>query len=118
MSFASRTALVLMDPYNDFLHPEGILTPRLTDLEEKQTVENIRAAVSAARSQDIPIYYGLHQQYTENSFNGWKHMTPNNVKQNGLKFFQEGSWGAQILDGLEPDLAKGDVVASKHWNSE
>ncbi|KAI8296089.1 hypothetical protein K4K56_008099 [Colletotrichum sp. SAR 10_98] len=85
---------------------------------EKGTVENIRSAVAAARSKGIPIYYGLHQQYTEHSFHGWKHMTPNNVKQSRLKFFAEGSWGAEILQGLEPDVTNGDVVASRHWNSD
>ncbi|KAF4919211.1 Peroxyureidoacrylate/ureidoacrylate amidohydrolase RutB [Colletotrichum viniferum] len=108
---STRTALVLVDPYNDFLHPEGALTPHLLDLQEKSTVENIRSAVTAARSQSIPIYYGLHQQYTDHSFHGWKHMKPNNIKQSRLKFFAEGSWGAEILQGLEPDVTKGDVVA-------
>ncbi|KAF4829813.1 Peroxyureidoacrylate/ureidoacrylate amidohydrolase RutB [Colletotrichum siamense] len=93
-------------------------TIRIPDLQEKGTVENIRSAVAAARSKAIPIYYGLHQQYTEHSFHGWKHMTPNNVKQSRLKFFAEGSWGAEILQGLEPDVTKGDVVASRHWNSD
>ena len=32
--------------------------------------------------------------------------------------FAEGSWGAQVLAGLEPDvLDNSDVVVSKHWNS-
>lgn len=31
--------------------------------------------------------------------------------------FKEGSWGAEILEGLEPEVGKGDVVVSKHWTS-
>ncbi|KAK1854691.1 isochorismatase hydrolase [Colletotrichum chrysophilum] len=115
---ATRTALVLVDPYNDFLHPEGALTPHVLDLQEKGTVENIRSAVAAARSKGIPIYYGMHQQCNEHTFLGWKHMTPNNVKQKNSQVFKEGSWGAEILQGLEPDPSKGDVVVSRHWNSD
>ncbi|KAF4815475.1 Peroxyureidoacrylate/ureidoacrylate amidohydrolase RutB [Colletotrichum tropicale] len=107
---STRTALVLVDPYNDFLHPEGALTPHLLDLQEKGTVENIRSAVAAARSKGIPIYYGMHQQCNEHTFLGWKHMTSNHVKQKNSQVFKEGSWGAEILQGLEPDASKGDVV--------
>jgi len=31
---------------------------------------------------------------------------------------EEGSWGAEIFPGLEPDvLGNNDVIVSKHWNS-
>ncbi|KAF4814431.1 Peroxyureidoacrylate/ureidoacrylate amidohydrolase RutB [Colletotrichum siamense] len=115
---ATRTALVLVDPYNDFLHPEGALTPHLLDLQEKGTVENMRSAVAAARSKGIPIYYGMHQHCNEHTFLGWRYMTPNHVKQKNSQVFKEGSWGAEILQGLEPDPSKGDVVVSRHWNSD
>ncbi|PLB55516.1 Isochorismatase hydrolase [Aspergillus steynii IBT 23096] len=113
----ANTAIVLVDPYNDFLHPDGVLTPRLKDLNERQTVKHLQDLVQAARFHKIPIFYGLHQTCTENSFFGWKHMTPNNVKQQRLQFFKEGSFGAEIYEGLQPDPANGDVVVSRHWNS-
>jgi len=31
--------------------------------------------------------------------------------------FEEGTWGVEIFEGLEPDLENGDVVFSKHWCS-
>ncbi|KAM0548729.1 hypothetical protein ACHAPJ_009725 [Fusarium lateritium] len=114
----SHMALVLIDPFNDFLHPEGMLTSRLEDLQEKDTVRHIQQAVAAARSQNIPIYYGLHQLCNDKTFSKWRHMTPTNIKQEQIKFFQEGSWGAEIYKGLEPDSNNGDVVVSRHWNSE
>lgn len=114
----SRTAVVLIDPYNDFLHPEGKLTSFLKDLQARDTIRNMKQLVTKARLHKIPIYYGLHQQWKHDSFNGWRHMTPNNVKQQRVQFFQEGSFGSQIYDGLEPDPDNGDVVVSKHWNSE
>ncbi|KAM0510800.1 hypothetical protein ACHAPE_010531 [Trichoderma viride] len=44
-------------------------------------------------------------------------MTDSNVRQSTVHFFAEGSWGAEIYEGLEPDTGNGDVVVSKHWNS-
>lgn len=39
------------------------------------------------------------------------------VSQKEGHAFEEGSWGAQIYKGLEPDLSNKDVVVSKHWSS-
>jgi nicotinamidase-related amidase len=118
MSCPSPTAIVLIDPYNDFLHPEGKLTSALTDLEEKQTIQHIKEVVAAARLHHIPIFYGLHQQWTPNHYHGWRHMTTSHVRQQKVRLFEEGSFGAQIYEGLEPDFTNGDVLVSRHWCSE
>jgi len=118
MAELSDTAVVLIDPYNDFMHPEGKLNPALKPFNEINTLENIQQVVNIARDQKIPIFYGLHQQVNANSFMGWQHMTKANARQKQMKFFEEGTWGAQIYQGLEPDASAGDVVVSKHWNSE
>lgn len=57
---ASRTAVILIDPYNDFLHPEGKLTSFLKDLQARDTIRNMKQLVTKARLHKIPIYYGLH----------------------------------------------------------
>ncbi|KAL7792556.1 Isochorismatase-like protein [Trichoderma ceciliae] len=33
------------------------------------------------------------------------------------RVFEEGSWGAQIFKGMEPESENGDVIFSKHWSS-
>lgn len=118
MTTSSKTAVVLVDPYNDFLHPDGKLTPFLKDLAERDAVQNMKKLVKTARLHQIPVYYGLHQQWKDESFNGWRHMTPGNVKQQDIHYFEEGTFGSLIYEGLEPDSNNGDVVVSKHWNSE
>ncbi|KAF2108584.1 Isochorismatase-like protein [Lophiotrema nucula] len=113
-----KTALIFIDPYNDFLHPSGKLYPALADsLIESNTIEHIRTLLPVVREQKIPIYYCLHQQYKPDFYTGWKHMTTSHHQQKENKVFEEGSWGAQILEGLEPKVDNGDVVTSKHWNS-
>ncbi|PKK51305.1 hypothetical protein CI102_3901 [Trichoderma harzianum] len=97
MTFTSGTAVLLIDPYNDFIHPEGKWYGNVKEsLEATETVKHMRRLIQAARAAHIPIYYCLHQQYKPGNYDGWN---------------------PQIYEGMEPDLANGDVVVSKHWNA-
>ncbi|OCL08528.1 Isochorismatase hydrolase [Glonium stellatum] len=117
-SDTTKTAILLIDPYNDFLHPEGKMYHALAaSLIETDTIRHVNDLLTAARAHKIPVYYGLHQQYKPGFFDGWKHMTELHVSQQTHKVFEEGSWGAQIFKGMEPKLENGDVVVSKHWSS-
>lgn len=113
------TAIVLIDLYNDFLHPDGKLFPLVSaTLEEHDTIAHLHEIVATARKHRIPIYYGLHQQWAPGFYAGWAHMAHVHHSQESSHAFAAGSWGAQILEGLEPDvLGNGDVIVSKHWNS-
>ena len=114
----NNTAVILIDPYNDFLHPEGKLNGRLAEsLKDTDTITHIKEAVAAARAHELPIYYGLHHQYQVGDYEGWLHMTKDHRFIQANKVFEEGSWGGQLYEGLEPQLSNGDVVVSKHWNS-
>ena len=114
----SNTAVIIIDPYNDFLHPSGKLNSLLADsLKEKHSIAHLQELVTAARKHKIPIYYGLHQQVKPGFLAGWKHATPLQQSQKENVAFEEGSWGVEIYKGLEPNLANGDVVVSKHWSS-
>ncbi|KAA8571232.1 hypothetical protein MFRU_055g00320 [Monilinia fructicola] len=114
-----KTAIVLIDPYNDFLHPNGKAYPRLAEsLADTNTILNLQNLVTTARARKIPIYYGLHQQVGLGFLAGWSHPTPMQENQLEHKTFEEGSWGVEIFKGLEPDVqGNGDVVVSKHWCS-
>ncbi|KAK4862197.1 hypothetical protein LT330_003335 [Penicillium expansum] len=118
MPAPAGTAIVLIDPYNDFLHPDGKGTSALTDLDEKDTISHLKKVVMNARLRGVPIYYGLHQQWTPDHYNGWQHMTPSHIRQQEVQMFAEGSFGSQIYEGLEPDSKNGDVVVSRHWCSD
>lgn len=113
-----NTAIIIIDPYNDFLHPEGKLNGLLaTSLAAKNTITHLHELVAAARKHNIGIFYGLHQQLKPGFIAGWKHATPLQLNQKEHGAFAEGTWGVEIYEGLEPDVEKGDVVVSKHWSS-
>jgi nicotinamidase-related amidase len=114
----SNTASIIIDPYNDFLHPRGKLNSLLADsLRETDTITHLKELVTAARLHKIPIYYGLHQQCKSSFIAGWNHATPLQKSQKENLAFEEWSWGVDIYEGLEPSLENGDVVVSKHWSS-
>ena len=115
----ANTAIVLIDLYNDFLHPEGKLNSLLADtLKEHDTITHLKQIVATARKHHIPIYYGLHQQWKPGFYARWNHKAHIHHSQESSQAFAEGSWGAEIFAGLEPDvLGNNDVVVSKHWNS-
>ncbi|KIW98090.1 uncharacterized protein Z519_01674 [Cladophialophora bantiana CBS 173.52] len=109
-------AIVLVDPLNEFLHPEGKLYLSLKEsLDTTGTLANIRQLVDSARSANIPIYYGLHQMTQDGTYAGWLHMRTNHTRNRDKRVFA--GWGAEIVEGLEPNTSNGDVVVSRHWNS-
>ncbi|KAH7085208.1 Isochorismatase-like protein [Paraphoma chrysanthemicola] len=112
-------AIVLVDVYNEFLHPSGKIYPIVSEsLTETNTVSHLTELVDAARRARLPIYYALHQTWKEGNYDGWQHMNTTTSGIAGTRAIEEGSWGAEIFQGLEPDiLGNRDVVVSKHWNS-
>jgi len=87
-----KTAIILIDPYKDFLHPQGKLYPGLAaSLAENNTIEHFKQLVTVARAHNIPIYYGLHQQHHEGFAAGWKHKTELQQMQIDSKFSKKGA---------------------------
>jgi nicotinamidase-related amidase len=118
MFTTSKAALVLIDVYNEFLHPSGKINPLVKDsMATNSTLTHLHDVVAAARTAHLPIYYALHQTYREENYQGWLHMNATTTGISNSHAIEEGSWGAEIYEGLEPDVKHGDVVVSRHWNS-
>lgn len=114
---SSNTAVLLIDPLNDFLHPEGKLHRLIkASLDSSNSLERMKELVSAARQLHIPIFYGLHQITKDGTYSGWNHMNANQIKSRDNMAFSE-EFGGQIFKELEPQPSNGDVVVSRHWNS-
>ncbi|KAL6859562.1 Isochorismatase-like protein [Trichoderma novae-zelandiae] len=113
-----KTAVLLIDPLNDFLHPDGKIYSLLKDsIDASDTVNNLHKFVKVARSNKLPILYCQHQLFEEGQFDEWKHMSNSQLAIQQSKAFALGSFGAEILKGLEPDRSNGDAIVSRHWNS-
>src|ERR1700754_471904 len=110
------TALLVIDPYNDFISEGGKTWDRLRAVAEaNDCVTNLLAVLHAARRAQLQVAYALHHRYRPGDYETWKHMAPVQRAAWRLKVFELGSWGAEIRAGFEP--LPGDIVAQEHWCS-
>lgn len=60
----NNTALVITDPQNDFLTPQGVAWGVVGEnVEENGTVENIGALFKAAQEAELPVFVSPHYYY-------------------------------------------------------
>lgn len=109
-----KTALLVIDPVNDFLS-EGGAAWELTKktVEMNNVIENIQQVVAGARAKGIPVLYGP-MAYTEEDYAN-EHLQKRsgiNRMMYEMKMFQAGSWGADFHPDLQPQ--EGDVILQPH----
>ncbi len=118
-----RTALVVTDPQNDFLSPDGVMWGVVgKSVTENNTVENIEALFKAAKDADLPVFVSPHYYYPtdhkwhfEGALEKLMHDVnmfdrPSALSVDGL----EGS-GADWLERYKPYIEDGEtIIASPH----
>lgn len=66
-----NTALVVIDPQNDFLSPDGVTWGVVGEnVTQNKTVENIDTLFKTAKKHNIPVYVSPHYYYPTD--HGWK----------------------------------------------
>ncbi len=110
------TALVVIDPYNDFISEGGKVWDRLKEVAEaNQCVPHMLQVLQAARKSGIRVFYALHRRYRPGDYEAWKYIAPIQKAAWSRKAFEYGSWGGEIRSEFAPQ--PGDIVASEHWGS-
>lgn len=110
------TALLVIDPYNDFISEGGKIWNRIKSVAEANNcVPNMLQVMNAARKTGLRVFYALHHRYRPGDYETWKYLAP--IQKAGLKskVFEYGTWGGGIRTGFEPQ--SGDIVAQEHWCS-
>ena len=98
-----RTALVIIDPQNDFLSEGGVLWDLFGDtVKENQVVPHLVHLRKVANEVAIPVLYSPHY-YTDNEFNSWGRLNPIDKLMFDRKMFRTGTWGAEFHPQLTPD---------------
>jgi len=60
----AQTALVITDPQNDFLGPEGVAWPLVKGVaEEQDTIVNLRRLMKSAKENNVPVFIAPHWYY-------------------------------------------------------
>jgi len=110
------TALLVIDPYNDFIAEGGKVWDRLKAVAEaNQCVPHMLQVLEAARKADIRVFYALHRRYRPGDYESWKYMAPIQRAAWSHKTFEHGTWGGEIRREFAPQ--PGDIVALEHWCS-
>jgi nicotinamidase-related amidase len=118
-----RTALVITDPQNDFLSPEGVTWGVVGEsVKANNTVENIDSLLKTAKANDIPVFVSPHYYYPTD--HGWQFEGALERLMHTIGMFDrkgplttdgfEGS-GADWLEQYKPYINDGQtVVTSPH----
>jgi nicotinamidase-related amidase len=110
------TALLVIDPYNDFISEGGKVWGRLKSVAEaNRCVPNMLQVLQSARAAKLRVFYALHRRYRPGDYETWKYVAPIQKAAWGRKTFEFGSWGGELRPGFEP--LPGEIVAAEHWCS-
>jgi nicotinamidase-related amidase len=110
------TALLIVDPYNDFISEGGKIWNRIKSVAEaNKCVPNMLQILNAARKAKLRIFYAMHRRYHPGDYESWKYIAPIQKRGWSSKAFEYGTWGGEIRSEFEPH--PGDIVAAEHWCS-
>jgi ureidoacrylate peracid hydrolase len=110
------TALLVIDPYNDFISEGGKIWNRIKAVAEANScVSHMAQVLDAARKAGLRVFYALHHRYCPGDYETWKYIAPIQKAAWSSKAFEYGTWGGEIRAEFEP--RPGDVVALEHWGS-
>jgi ureidoacrylate peracid hydrolase len=113
---SDRTALLVIDPYNDFISEGGKVWDRLKSVAEANgCVAHMRQTLDAARAANIRVFYALHRRYRPGDYETWRYVAPIQRAAWSRKTFEYGTWGGELHPAFEPQ--RGDIVAQEHWCS-
>jgi nicotinamidase-related amidase len=110
------TALLVIDPYNDFISEGGKLWDRVkTVAETNNCVPNMQQVLNAARKAGVRVFYALHRRYRPGDYETWNYIAPVQKRSWLHKAFEYGTWGGEIRREFEPQ--PGEIMAQEHWCS-
>jgi hypothetical protein len=71
------TALLVVDPCNDFITEGGKLWSRIRAVAEaNDCVPHMLQVLNAARNAKLRVFYALHHRYRPGDYETWKYMAP------------------------------------------
>jgi nicotinamidase-related amidase len=93
-----RTALLITDPQNDFLSPDGVTWGVVGEsVTKNKTVEHIDDLFAAAKENDMPVFVSPHYYFP--SDHGWHFEGALEALMHGIGMFDRE--GALSLEGFE-----------------
>src|SRR5262245_13867889 len=96
------TALLVIDPYNDFISEGGKIWDRIRAIAEaNDCVPHMLQVLNAAREAELRIFYAMHRRYRSGDYKSWKYIAPIQKKAWASKVFEYGTWGGEFRSEFE-----------------
>ena len=93
----NKTAILMIDPQNDFLHEDGWYATQGIDISHmRRIIEPTRELVTVARENDIPLIWTRHGTRSDVDAGPFFKLRPF-LMEGGLR---QGTWGYEVLDEL------------------
>jgi nicotinamidase-related amidase len=109
-----HTAVLLVDPYNDFLSEGGKIWPRVQAVAEHVgLLDHLRSVIASARRTGIQVVFVPHRRWEPGDYETWDHPNPTQRAIMERHSFARGTWGGEFHPDFQPQ--PGDVVAQEHW---
>jgi ureidoacrylate peracid hydrolase len=111
-----RTALLVIDPYNDFISEGGKIWDRIKGVAEaNHCVPHMLQTLTAARNAGLRVFYAMHHRYRAGDYENWTYIAPIQKAAQKSKAFEYGSWGGEFRAEFAPH--PGEIVVQEHWCS-
>jgi ureidoacrylate peracid hydrolase len=110
------TALLVIDPYNDFISEGGKIWGRIKAVAEaNDCVANMLQVLNAARQAKLRVFYAMHHRYRPGDYENWRFIAPIQRAAWTHKSFEYGTWGGEFRSEFQPE--PGEIVVAEHWCS-
>ena len=107
------TALLVIDPQNDFLAESGVVWDLVGEgVVNNNVVEKLKNLISKAKESGVNVFYSPH--YYDKEFDAWKNNNPIDSLMFERKMFDRNSSGSDFHPDLMPD--EKTILCAPHKN--
>jgi len=92
-----RTALLIVDPYNDFMSEGGKLyAATKSTANSVGYYENMRKLIPAVRAAGIQVFIVPHHRTRDDDFDKWLHVNPTQIETKKKQVFRSRYLGRRV----------------------
>ena len=111
---SSDTALLIVDPYNDFMSEGGKLFQAIKPTADSSGLfDNMRKIIPAFRAGGMKVFIVPHHRSRPDDFRSWGQPNMFQAANVESQAFGEGTWGGEFNPEFGPQ--EGDIIVKEHW---